>query len=163
MSAADHRVEFSDADADRASRTEQTCDPNARPQRILHRASRIIDALENVVDGVELLQAPLIITRLAGVQSKIAARLMNSAPSVAEPDECLTLAELAERVKIGESTLRTMIASGQLHQGEHYTRKGRRLLFFWLAIETWLRQPPEITSAARPAVTPFIRRGRRHD
>lgn len=124
-------------------------------------AGNIIDALEKVVDDVKLGDAPLVITRLASVQSRIAARLMTSRTAPAVLEERLTLAEVAERLRMGTSTVRALVASGEFREAEHFARKGRRLLFFWSAVDAWLRQTSTIVDPPEAAI-PFVRRGRRH-
>lgn len=123
-------------------------------------SASFLESLKDVVTDASRETIPVLMTELATIQTLLAARLLNATPQ-SGPDECLTLAELAERIKLGESTLRAIVSSGQLRQGEHYARKGRKLLFFWSAIQAWLRQTPE-PSAPSTTVAPFHRRGRSH-
>jgi len=124
--------------------------------------SKLADDLKEAVTDAPPERIPGLMTELASMQTLLAARLLSTpVADEAEADECLTLAELAERVKMGESTIRGMVTSGQLREGEHYARKGRKLLFFWSPIRAWLRQTPP-APARTTTVMPFVRRRRRH-
>jgi hypothetical protein len=124
-------------------------------------AAIIIDALETAVEDVKAVEAPLIITRLAGLQSRIAARLMAAASAPVESNERLTLLELAERLRMGTSTIRAMVASGRFREGEHFTRNGRKLIFLWNEVQVRLQQMARLREAQKPEIVPFYRRGRR--
>ena len=124
----------------------------------------LAEALKDAATHVPAERIPVLMMELATVQTLLAARLLTApTPDAYEDDsECLTLAELAERMKLGESTVRAMVAAGHLRQGEHYARKGRKLLFFWSQVRGWLREPEQPMEPAQPAVIPFFRKGRRH-
>jgi hypothetical protein len=49
----------------------------------------------------------------------------------------LTTAELAERIKYDERTIREQLKDSVLHEGRHYFRpfNGRKILFIWETIE----------------------------
>jgi excisionase family DNA binding protein len=125
--------------------------------------SKLAATLQDAVKDVPSENIPVLMTELATVQTLLAARLLSTPTHVDDDDgECITLAELADRLKMGESTVRAMVASGELRQGEHYARKGRKLRFFWSPIRAWLRQADDATESPHPAVTPFLRKGARH-
>jgi len=123
---------------------------------------KITESLKDVIKDVPSENIPVLMTELATVQALLATRLLQIPTTDDEDDECLTVTELAERLKMGESTVRAMVASGELRQGEHYARKGRKLLFFWAAIRTWLRQVDGAIESSQPRVIPFIRKGGRN-
>jgi Helix-turn-helix domain len=62
-------------------------------------------------------------------------------PSGAMPEEYLTIAEAAARLKVAPKTLRNKMASGVFHKGVHYIRpKGLGTRFKWGAVVAWLEQ-----------------------
>ena len=78
-------------------------------------------------------------------------------------EEYLTVAQVCERLSLGKSTIRCLMTSGKLREGEHYVRKGRKILCRWSRIESWLTQPPPpVGEHPKSDVIPFIRQGRRH-
>jgi len=125
--------------------------------------AELAEALKDAAKDLPSESIPMLMTELATVQTLLAVRLLSTPTRVDDDDgKCITLAELADRLKMGESTVREMVASGELRQGEHYAKKGRKLLFFWSAIRAWLRQADTV-EAPQPAVIPFFRKGgRRH-
>jgi hypothetical protein len=66
-----------------------------------------------------------------------------TAPSrgFAAPEEYLTIAEAAARLKVAPKTLRNKMASGVFRKGVHYIRpKGLGTRFKWGAVVAWLEQ-----------------------
>ena len=125
--------------------------------------SKLAEALNDAVNDLPSESIPVLMTELAAAQTVLATRLIGTPARTDDDDgECITLAELAERLKMGESTVRAMVTSGELRQGEHYARKGRKLLFFWSRIRAWLRQPEDAIESPQPAVIPFFRKGGHH-
>jgi hypothetical protein len=56
-------------------------------------------------------------------------------------DEYLTIAEVAERLKLTPKTVRNKMASGVFKKGEHYFRReGIGARFKWGAVVAWLEQ-----------------------
>jgi len=54
-------------------------------------------------------------------------------------NEYLTIAEVAQRLKLTPKTVRNKMASGVFRQGEHYfRRKGIGTRFKWGAVVAWL-------------------------
>ncbi|NLF92391.1 MAG: helix-turn-helix domain-containing protein [Oligosphaeraceae bacterium] len=58
-----------------------------------------------------------------------------------EPDEVMSIGELAEYLKISRSTLYKLVQEGRL-PGQ---KLGKRWRFHKNAIDDWLKQPPENT------------------
>jgi hypothetical protein len=55
-------------------------------------------------------------------------------------DEYLTTKELSARIKMTPGSIRGLVWRGELKQGTHYHKAGRRkLLFRWESILTWLK------------------------
>lgn len=50
----------------------------------------------------------------------------------------LSLAELSREIPFSEQAIRALMHRGELRDGEHYFRRGRRLVFKWAAIEAWI-------------------------
>lgn len=56
-------------------------------------------------------------------------------------DEYLTIAEVADRLKIKPKTVKNKMASGVFRQGVHYFRpRGIKARFKWSAVVAWLEQ-----------------------
>src|SRR5215831_1917593 len=59
----------------------------------------------------------------------------------AAPEEYLTIAEVAARLKVTPKTVRNKMASGVFRKGQHYVRpKGLGTRFKWGAVVAWLEQ-----------------------
>lgn len=52
--------------------------------------------------------------------------------------EYLGLDQLIERIPYSKKTIYNYVAEGSLIEGIHYVKKGR-LIFYWPAMEAWLR------------------------
>lgn len=54
----------------------------------------------------------------------------------------LSTKELAMRIPYAEKTIRNLVASGELVEGNHYFRRhhGRRLIFSWVAMHEWVER-----------------------
>src|SRR5262249_39850269 len=60
---------------------------------------------------------------------------------IAAPEEYLTIAEVAVRLKVTPKTVRNKMASGVFCKGVHYVRpKGLGTRFKWGAVVAWLEQ-----------------------
>lgn len=58
-----------------------------------------------------------------------------------DPEEYLTVDELAARLKLSRKTIRNKITNGTFRKGVHYFRpKGLRPRFKWSAIKAWLEE-----------------------
>jgi excisionase family DNA binding protein len=56
-------------------------------------------------------------------------------------EEYLTIAEVAERLKLKPKTVKNKMAAGLFRQGVHYIRPlGMHARFKWSAVEAWLEQ-----------------------
>ena len=59
----------------------------------------------------------------------------------AAPEEYLTIAEVAARLKVAPKTVRNKMASGVFRKGQHYVRpNGLGTRFKWGAVVAWLEQ-----------------------
>ncbi len=79
-----------------------------------------------------------------------------------EPPPYLALDELPRYVPFSTSAIRALISRGELVEGEHFFRRGRRLVFRWSSIVEWLEGPkmPHPGALDRPAdVVPLASRG----
>jgi hypothetical protein len=52
----------------------------------------------------------------------------------------LSLKELCARLPYARKTYYNWISSGIWHEGDHFFRRRRKLIFCWPAIEAWLRE-----------------------
>ena len=67
-------------------------------------------------------------------------------PSGAMPEEYLTIAEAAARLKVAPKTLRNKMASGVFRKGVHYfSPPGMGPRFKWSVIVSWLEQAQKET------------------
>ena len=58
------------------------------------------------------------------------------------PNPYLSLEELARLVPFSEQALRNYIHRGELCEGVHFFRRGRRLVFKWAAVCAWIEGRP---------------------
>lgn len=126
--------------------------------------AKLVAALHEAVADMPPADAPALLAQLSGLTMALGARLAGASgeQAAAARAECLSLAELAERLRLGQSTIRKMVDAGEFEEGVHFTRIRRRLIFRWAPIEQRLRSG-SAPAAAQPAdAVPFVRRGRRH-
>jgi len=57
-----------------------------------------------------------------------------------QPEEYLTVRQIAGRIKYGEQTVRNMMTAGVFRRGVHYYKRRGRVLFLWSRMEQWLRE-----------------------
>jgi hypothetical protein len=58
-------------------------------------------------------------------------------------EEYLTTRQLSDRIKMAPGTIRNLIWQKKLKQNVHYVKPtGRKVLFVWSAIESWLYDKP---------------------
>ena len=90
--------------------------------------------------GADLLE---VLRRLVAAQAAVAARLSRTdGEHQAGPGmTCLALAEAADFMRLGKSTIREKVAAGEFVEGQHFARHGRRLIFFRQALEDFMRSP----------------------
>lgn len=55
------------------------------------------------------------------------------------PEVYLSARQLSQRIPYSRQSIYNMIHNGTLVEGEHFTRKGGRPIFFWSKVERWLR------------------------
>src|SRR5215813_3954914 len=61
--------------------------------------------------------------------------------AIATPDEYLTIAEVAARLKVTPKTVRNKMAAGEFRRGVHYfRRKGLSARFKWGAVVAWVEE-----------------------
>ena len=59
-------------------------------------------------------------------------------------EKYLTTKELSERIKMAPGTIRNMVWKGIFQESVHYIKPGgRKLLFIWSGIESWLHGTSE--------------------
>lgn len=66
------------------------------------------------------------------------------------PRKFLSVKELAKELPMAEQTIRNKMSSGELVNGVHFYKKGRRIFCDWNAIEDWLKQPKLDERAVEP-------------
>lgn len=120
----------------------------------------LVAALHQAVAGLPHSAAPALLAQLSSLTMALSARLV-AAGSGVPPTECLSLAELAKRLRLGQSTIRKMVDSRELQEGIHFRRVRRRLIFFWSAVEAFLKTSPALKTVQPAEAIPFVRRGRR--
>ena len=125
------------------------------------RAAALVAALHKAVANLHPAAAPALLAQLSSLTLALSARLASGGGGDSSNTECLSLAELAERLRLGQSTIRKMVESGELQEGVHFRRVRRRLIFLWAAIEEYLRTQPAVETAQSAEAIPFVRRGRR--
>jgi hypothetical protein len=52
----------------------------------------------------------------------------------------LSLCELCARIPYARKTIYNWTSSGTWQEGVHFFRRRRKLIFYWPAIEVWLRE-----------------------
>ena len=60
-----------------------------------------------------------------------------------EPKPYLSIAELAQQIPYTEQSIRGMMRKGDLLEGTHFFRRGRRVVFKWAAICEWIEGTAE--------------------
>ena len=64
---------------------------------------------------------------------------LNDSPADSEP--CyLSVRQLAARIPYAEQTIRNLMHSGDLVEGEHYFKRRGRVIFSWPAMRAWVEQ-----------------------
>jgi excisionase family DNA binding protein len=70
---------------------------------------------------------------------------------VSTGEQYLTIAEVAERLKLSPKTVSNKMASGAFRQGVHYFRRpGMKARFKWSAVVEWLEAQPHSTALDVP-------------
>lgn len=125
--------------------------------------TKLIAALHEAVTDMLPADVPALLAQLSGLTLALGARLAGASveQAAAARAECLSLAELAQRLRLGQSTIRKMVDSGEFEEGIHFTRIRRRLIFHWAPIEHMLKSRSTASVAPPAEAVPFIRRGRR--
>ena len=127
-------------------------------------ATKLTEALLAAVANIPLANAAALLAQLSSVTMALSARLAIGIDHQAAGTRpvCLSLAELAHRLRLGQSTIRKMVEAGEFVEGIHFTRLRRRLIFRWAPIEQRLgaqSAPPSEPQSAE--AVPFVRRARR--
>ena len=82
---------------------------------------------------------------------------LNESPADSEP--CyLSVRQLAARIPYAEQTIRNLMHSGELVEGEHYFKRRGRVIFSWPAMRAWVEQQTE--TAAEGEQLPLVRKRR---
>jgi DNA-binding CsgD family transcriptional regulator len=105
---------------------------------------------------VTLRKRPLQITRLT-----VRRTIDKGTETVSIGEQYLTIAEVAERLKLSPKTIKNKMASGAFRQGVHYFRpRGMQARFKWSAVVSWLErcdQRPEVSQTTAAPRTTVIR------
>lgn len=96
-------------------------------------------------------------TRMShGLGNQVGAATGASAP--AQTGELyLSVRQLAERVPYAEHTIRNLMATGALREGEHYYKRRGRVMFSWPAMCRWIEERGSLA----PETLPMVRSRRR--
>jgi hypothetical protein len=79
-------------------------------------------------------------------------------PIAAEP-QYLSVRQLAGRIPYAEHTIRNLMTTGALRQGEHYFKRQGRVMFSWPAMCRWIEERGSLAAETLPMVR-SRRRGR---
>jgi len=80
-----------------------------------------------------------------------------SIDSPADSEPCyLSVRQLAARIPYAEQTIRNLMHSGELVEGEHYFKRRGRVIFSWPAMRAWV----EKQSPAQAEQLPLVRNRR---
>jgi hypothetical protein len=71
----------------------------------------------------------------------------------------LSVHQLAERIPYAEHTIRNLMATAVLREGEHYFKRRGRVMFSWPAMCRWVEERGSLAAEALPMVR-SRRRGR---
>jgi len=72
-------------------------------------------------------------------------------------DEYLTIAELADRLKLTTKTIKNKMGSGVFKKGIHYfSPRGMRPRFKWSAVQGWLEGKEEATETGIPMAKGYM-------
>ena len=77
-------------------------------------------------------------------------------PVAAEP-QYLSVRQLADRIPYAEHTIRNLMTTGALRQGEHYFKRRGRVMFSWPAMCRWVEEQGSLA----PETLPMVRSRRR--
>ena len=64
----------------------------------------------------------------------------------------LSVRQLAERVPYAEHTIRNLMATGALREGEHYYKRRGRVMFSWPAMCRWIEERKSLAAETLPMV-----------
>jgi hypothetical protein len=78
---------------------------------------------------------------------------------VAAEQQYLSVRQLADRVPYAEHTIRNLMTTGALREGEHYFKRRGRVMFCWPAMCRWIEERGALAAETLPMVR-SRRRGR---
>ena len=78
---------------------------------------------------------------------------------VAAEQQYLSVRQLADRVPYAQHTIRNLMTTGALREGEHYFKRRGRVMFSWPAICRWIEERGSLAAETLPMVR-SRRRGR---
>jgi hypothetical protein len=92
-------------------------------------------------------------TQLASC-GQAAQTVTSSGPPSPSPTEevYLSVRQLAERVPYAEHTIRNLMTTGALHEGEHYFKRRGRVMFSWPAMRRWVEERGSLAAQTLPMV-----------
>jgi len=77
--------------------------------------------------------------------------------SVAAEPQYLSVRQLSDRIPYAEHTIRNLMTTGALRQGEHYFKRRGRVMFSWSAMCRWVKESGSLAAETLP----MVRRRRR--
>ena len=81
----------------------------------------------------------------------------NPSDSLADAEPCyLSVRQLAAHIPYAEQTIRNLMSSGELVEGQHYFKRRGRVIFSWPAMRAWVEEQ----SAAEAEQLPLVRNRR---
>lgn len=75
-----------------------------------------------------------------------------------EPKPYIEYADFPALTPFTEATIRVAVSRGELTEGVHYFKRGRRVIFKWAAIEAWIEKRGVEESVAPVDIVPVRRR-----
>jgi hypothetical protein len=71
---------------------------------------------------------------------------------VAAEQQYLSVRQLADRVPYAEHTIRNLMTTGALREGEHYYKRRGRVMFSWAAMCRWVEERGSLATQTLPMV-----------
>jgi hypothetical protein len=141
----------------------------ARPPRL---AVLVVDALTKLraarLAEAEALAALVTVFMDIGAQREGCDTASRAAPEascsaehsrVAAEQQYLSVRQLSDRIPYAEHTIRNLMTTGALRQGEHYFKRRGRVMFSWPAMCRWIEERGSLAAETLPMVR-SRRRGR---
>lgn len=75
-----------------------------------------------------------------------------------DPKPYIEYGDFPKLTPFSEATIRVAVSRGELEEGVHYFKRGRRVIFKWAAIEAWIEKRIVEESGAPADIAPVRRR-----